>query len=193
MNVDLEHARQLIYNEATESEKAELRKKWLGPESGGTSILKGGEMNTATSFFIEAIDEEKERLDEAARTQAQTAEQARTRLVKSNERELSKQFAKLIDGNVARVLNGELVFQLPNSNYFYAVTMDAGNFLLSVDSTPVEKFAGNGDAVRALAKILARNPQRKPSVPPVVEITTEQRLRSAIRNFVSAFEELKKV
>lgn len=157
------------------------------------SILKESEMNTAASFFIEAIDEEREALEEAARTQAQTAEQTRTRVVKSNERELSKQFAKLIDGNVARVLNGELVFQLPNSKYFYSVTMDAGNFLLSVDKTPVEKFAGNGDAVRALAKILARNPQPKPPLAPVSEVTAETKLRDIIKRFVSAFEELKRV
>lgn len=190
MEQDLSHARQLIFNAASESEKAELRKKWFGPVSGGTSRIKG---NTMNSFFIEAIDDEREILQAAAHTAQQTAEQSRNKMIKANERELAKQFAKLIDGNVARVLNGELVFELPNSNYFYAVTMDAGNFLLSVDNTPVEKFSANGDAIRSLAKVLAKNPQPKPAVAPVAEITTEQRLRDAIRNFVSAFEELKQV
>jgi hypothetical protein len=191
MDADLSHVRQLIYSSATESEKVELRRKWLkDPNQGGTLISKGNVMN---SFFIELVDEERESLEEAARTQRQSAEQTRTRLVKSNERELSKQFAKLIDGNVARVLNGELVFELPNSNYFYAVSMDSGNFLLSVDNTPVEKFAGNGDAVRSLAKVLARNPQPKPAIAPVSEVTAETKLRDIIKRFVSAFEELKRV
>jgi hypothetical protein len=197
MSGDISHARQLIFDAATESERAELRKKWLiepllRTRVGGINSMKGSEMN-ATSFFIEAIDEEREALEDAARSAQQAAEQTRMKLIKANEKELAKQFAKLIDGNVARVMNGEMVFELPNSNYFYSVSLDNGNYLLSVDSTPVEKFAGNGDAVRALAKVLAKNPQPKPPVTPFAQPTTEERLRASIKNFVAALEELRKV
>ena len=192
MDADLEHVRQLIYSEASESERAELRKKWLGPESGGTSILKDKKVSTVTdSFFIELIDDEREAIEEAAKTAREATESARTTRIKADEKELSRKFGKLISGNIARVLNGALVFELPNSQYFYSVTLENGQFLLSVDSTPVERFQGNGDEIKTLAKILAKNPQPKPAIAQVAEITAEMRLRNGIRKYIASLDELK--
>lgn len=202
MDADLEHVRQLIFNEATESEKIELRKKWL-PEPliagttrlGVASIAKGANKvdTAASSFFIEMIDEEIEKNEEAAAKARRETEESRSRVIKADERELSKHFAKLIENKIARVSNGELAFELPNSKYLYSVRMDKGNLLLNVDSTPVERSQVNGDAIRTLAKLLAKNPQPKQTSVPAAEPTAEQRLRSAIKNFVVAFEELRKV
>jgi hypothetical protein len=196
MDRDLSHVRELIYSEASEGEKAELRKKWLEEpllnsrtRSGVVDSTKGIEMDT---FFLDLIDDEKEALDRAAHVARQAAEDAKAERLRSDTKELSRKFAKLITAKFARVADGALVFELPNSKYFYSVTLENQQFLLSVDSTPVEKFAGNGDEIRALAKVLAKNPQPKPAVAQV-EITTEQRQRTAIKNFVAAFEELRKV
>jgi hypothetical protein len=199
---DFSHARQLIYNEASDSEKVELRRKWLNePLVAGTTrrgveqISKGANtVNTfADTFFIELIDDEREALESAAQRAKAATEETRATRLKSDEKELSRKFSKLISGNIARVLNGELLFQLPNSEYFYSVSLDNGQFLLSVDNTPVERFAGAGDEIKTLAKLLAKNPQPKPAITPAAEPTPEQRLRSTIKNFVAAFEDLRKV
>ena len=189
MEQDLSHARQLIFNEASETEKVELRRKWLQDPTQGGVISK--EQSVTDSFFIELIDDEREAIEEAAKKVCEATESARLMKLKADEKELSRKFAKLISGNIARVLNGELVFELPDSNYFYSVTLENGQFLLSVNNTPVERFQGNGDEIKSLAKLLAKNPQPKPAVAQVTEITTEQRLRSGIKKYIAALEELK--
>lgn len=196
-NDSIWETRALILSQLPDDEAAELRARWrsdsIDPMRGGSISICEDKMSTGTKFFIEQIDEECENIERAAVTARTTAESTKATALKSAEKSLALQFAKLLDKEVAIIREGELRFALPTSDYSYSVSCVDGQFMLNVNGTPFEKFASNGDAIRSLAKILAKNPQPKPIVAPVAEVSAETKLRESIKRFVSAFEELKRV
>ncbi len=175
----------MILREASEEEAQRLREKWaaetklnVGPEGVEDTKLK-------TNFFDEMISEEADSALAASLRASQEAAITRSRVLKSAERELAKHFAKLIEKDIAIVRDGALVLDK------YSVSMSDGNFELSVNGQPVTKFSANGDAIRSLAKEIAKNPQPKPAVEPITAISVEQRLRGVIKGYIAAYEELK--
>lgn len=181
----------------------ELRARWMSestdPMRGGSiSNLKKGEtmQATKTNFFLDMISEERESAAAVASAAQSAAETTRIKNVKANEKTLASHFGKLIEKELAFIKSGVLHIEamFPNPHgIVYSVVVADGNFMLNVNGTPFEKFASNGDSIRSLAKLLAKDPQPKPASAPVAEITGEQRLRDTIKRFVAAFDELKKV
>ena len=146
-----------------------------------------------TNFFLEIIEEERENAATEESTARASAETTRLKNIRSNEKTLAGHFGKLIEKELAYITDGELFLESGElTGNIYSVVMADSNFQLKINGSPFEKFAHNGDAIRALAKILAKNPQPKP---PVVftEVTAEQRMRDAIKSYLTALDELKRV
>lgn len=128
----------------------DLRKRWL--EQDKLKEIKPVTISTS-NFLDELVQDEVERIESAARAAKAQADESERNRLKALNTELKRHFSRLLDKGVGTIESGAYHFDY--AGRAHSVKLVEGQFQLCGPSKPV-KFSVDGDAVTALAKVLAK-------------------------------------